>query len=171
MESIENIDFHRYWCTLKRRWLPAVAVFSTVITLTYLYTSTKVPIYSAQGQLLLNPDNSSSLTGLDSAKQVNSQNDSPQSTELWIIRSAQVLQKALFRINQSNPQGTLLDLGDLQQGLDVTGLEDTDIFQVTYKSTNPQVAALVVNQVMKAYVDNNLLTNRAASSSGDFITG
>ena len=156
MESIENINFHRYWCSFKRRWFPALAVFSTVVTLTYLYTSSKVPIYSAQGQLLLKQDTSSSLTGLDSARQVNAQNDSPQSTEMWIIRSGQVLQKALSGINQSNPQGTPLNLGDLQQGLDVTNVEDTAIFQVTYKSTNPQVAALVVNQVMKTCVDNNI---------------
>lgn len=45
-------DFRNYWCIFKRRWLPAVAVFSSVVALSTLYAFTQKPIYSAQGQLL-----------------------------------------------------------------------------------------------------------------------
>lgn len=169
MESIENIDLHKYWCVLKRRWLPAVATISAVVTLTYLHTSSKVPIYSAQGQLLLKQDKTSSLIQLNSA---NSQNTTSLETEVRVISSTSILQKALYQINQSNLPGTPINLSDLQQGLEITNIDKTDVLQIDYTSTNPKLAALVVNQLMQAYVDNNLSTNRAAAiSAGNFISG
>jgi len=176
MKTTENIDFQNYWCIFKRRWLPAVATFGSVVALTYLYTSSKVPIYKAQGQLLFKQDQTSSLIGFNSQSKENSQEQvntqGGMLTEARVILSTPILQKALDLIKQNNPQGRLLNLGDLQQGLDVKSIEGTNILQVDYKSNDPNLAALIVNQLMKAYVDNNLLANRAAAiSAGNFITG
>ena len=171
MNSTDNIDFHKYWSILKRRWLPAVATFGAVVALTSLYTSSKVPVYSAQGQLIFNQDKSSSLIGLNSTEQPSSQTERSQITEARIISSVPILQRALELVNLNNPNGTPLSLGELQQGLEITNVEGTDLLQVGYSSKDPKLAAIVVNQVMKAYVDSNLLTNRAAAiSAGNFIT-
>ncbi len=66
MESTKSKDFYYYWFVFRRNWLPAVATFGTIVALTYLYTTSKVPIYSAQGKLLFKPDKSSSLIKFDS---------------------------------------------------------------------------------------------------------
>ena len=176
MESTENIDFYNYWCIFKRRWLPAVTVFGSLVVLTFMYTASKAPIYKAQGQLLFKEDATTSLIGLNSQEQGNSQSQANSqsgiSTEARLIRSNPILQKALVLINQENSIRKHLTLDDLEQGLDIKIIEGTDILQVGYKSKNPAVAALVVNKLMKAYVDNNLLANRAAAiSAGSFITG
>jgi capsular exopolysaccharide synthesis family protein len=105
---------------------------------------------------------------------VNSQSESETAvqTEAKIINSIPVLQKALDVINQNNPHGMTLNLKDLEKRLDIKNIEKTNILQVDYKSKEPKVAANVVNQVMNAYVDNNLWVNRAAAiSAGKFITG
>ena len=173
MESTENIDFYKYWCVFKRRWLPAVAVFGAVVFFTYKYMSSKVPIYSAQGQLLFMPDKTSSLVKFDSEsqkEQVSSPNDRSQATEAQVIRSASILKNALDRVKQITSQEIELNLGHLQQGIEITNIEGTDILQVAYKSNDPKVAALVVNQLMLAYVENNLASNRAAASlAGNFV--
>lgn len=170
MESTENIDFHNYWRIFKRRWLPAVATFGSVVALTFVYTSSKPPIYSAEGKLLFKQDTTSSLIGLNPTEQVVTQSEKLQGTEARIISSTPILQKALDLINQNNPPGGPLNLEDLQQGLNIKNIEGTDILQIDYKSKNPKIPALVVNQVMNAYVDSNLWANRAAAiSAGNFI--
>ncbi|PPS42799.1 polysaccharide biosynthesis tyrosine autokinase [Chroococcidiopsis sp. TS-821] len=171
MEVTENFDLQKCWLMLKRRWLPAVAAFSAVVGTTYIYTSAKVPVYSAQGQLLFKQDRSSSLIGLQSVAQANppNQSDTSLATEAKVIRAVPILQQTLEQLKES--QGVSLSLENLQQGLDVTAVEGTDILQVVYKSENPEQAAFVVNQLMNIYVNQNLLNNRAAAiSAGNFIT-
>lgn len=171
MEAPENIQFYNYWCIFKRHWLPALAVFSTIVGLSHLYTSSKTPIYSAQGQILFKQDKTSSLIGLDSnAQAMDSQNGNSLNTEARLINSNYILQKVLAIVNENYSQKTPLRVGDLQAGLEVVNIEGTDILQVTYKSNDPETASLVVNQLMNAYVNKNLLGSRAAAiSAGNFI--
>ncbi|PSB29494.1 GumC family protein [Chlorogloea sp. CCALA 695] len=172
MEAPENIQFYNYWCIFKRHWLPALAIFSTITGGSYLYTSAKTPIYSAQGQILFKQDKTSSLIGLDSdAQAMDSQSNSSLNTESRLILSENILRKILDIVNENSSQKTPLSVGDLQAGLEVINIEGTDILQVTYKSNNPEIASLVVNQLMNVYVNRNLLGNRAAAiSAGNFIT-
>lgn len=172
METPENIQFYNYWCIFRRHWLSALAIFSTTVGVSYLYTSAKIPIYSAQGQILFKQDKTSSLIGLDSnAQAVDSQNNSSLNTEARLIRSDYILRKILDIVNENSSQQKPLSVGDLQAGLEVVNIEGTDILQITYKSNNPETASLVVNQLMNAYVNKNLLGNRAAAiSAGNFIS-
>jgi succinoglycan biosynthesis transport protein ExoP len=170
--EVTELDLHKYWYILKRRWLPAVAAFGTVMGITYLHTLSRVPIYQAQGELLFRQDRSSSLIGLQSATQANptTQNDTSLATEAKVIHSIPILQQALEQINEAS-QNTTLSLESLQQGLDIVAVEGTEILQVVYRGKDPAQAALVVNQLMNIYVNKNLLNNRAAAiSAGNFIT-
>ncbi len=167
-------DFHNYWCIFKRRWRPAVAVFGSIVVSVFMYTYSKAPIYKAQGQLLFKQDQTSLLIGLDSPEKVNFQNDRLQdeATESRVILSIPVLQKTLDLINKNNSYVKPLNLEELQQGLEIKHIEGTDIIQVAYRSKEPKLAALVVNQLINAYVSNNILIDRAAAiSAGNFITG
>jgi uncharacterized protein involved in exopolysaccharide biosynthesis len=56
MESSENnidIDIKKLWLILRRRWLPAAAVFSCAIAGATVLASMLEPEYDAQGKLLL----------------------------------------------------------------------------------------------------------------------
>ena len=48
----EDVDFSKYGLILKRRWLPASAVFISVILIALITTVLEKPIYEAQGKLL-----------------------------------------------------------------------------------------------------------------------
>ena len=169
METIESKNFTEYWSIFKRHWLYAVATFGTVVTFTYFYATTREPIYSAQGKLIFKSDQSSSLIKFDSNSEQQSNAEAPsdrsQATEAKVIISTPILQKAVKRINILNQQKVSLTLDDLQQGLETSNVDKTDILQVSYNNKDPKLAALVVNEVMKVYVENHLENSRAAATS------
>lgn len=171
MQASENIQIYNYWSALKRRWLPALATSSAIIGVTYLHTSSRIPIYSAQGQILFRQDKTSSLIGLDSNEQTaDLQSKTPLSTEARIIYSTPILQQALDAVNKDNFQKSHVNVRDLKEKLKIKSIEETDILEITYESNDRKIAALIVNQLMNVYVNKNLLSNRAAViSAGDFI--
>lgn len=175
MEATENTNFYHYWQIFKRRWLYAVATCGSVVTLTYFYAISRPPIYNAQGKLLFKQDQSSSLIKFDSQNQQQNNSESPddrtQATEAKVISSTPNLRKALQRINIIDPQKVPLKLEELQQGIEISSLEKTDILQVGYKGKDAKLAALVVNEVMKVYVESHLENSRAAAASAAKFIG
>lgn len=175
MESTESPSFYQYWSIFRRRWPYAVATFGSVVALTYFYAITRAPIYGAQGKLLFKQDQSSSLIKFDSQNQqqnnASSPDDRSQATEAKVISSTPNLQKALKRINIIKQRKVPLKLEELQQGIEIGSLEKTDIMQVSYKGQDPKLAALVVNELMKVYIESHLESSRAAAASAAKFIG
>ncbi|MEA5512455.1 GumC family protein [Nodularia sp. UHCC 0506] len=59
-----------------------------------------------------------------------------------------------------NHKGEPLEVEELAKKLDLNIIGGTDVLQITYKSSNPEEAAVVVNSVMNVYLENDILTNR-----------
>lgn len=176
MESTEaiDLDLQKFWLIIKRRWLPAVGMFSFVVGLAVVVASLPKPLYEAQGKLLFKKINqTSSLTGvgqqigeLDSIAEKNN----PLNTELEVIRSVPFVQKTIIALNLKNEQGFPLKPEILASKIKLKNLPATDVLQLSYENTNPEEAAAVVNKLMSLYIENNLLSNRAeAVAAGDFI--
>jgi capsular exopolysaccharide synthesis family protein len=169
----EEIDFQKYWLVLKRRWFPTTLVFSATIALTTLYTSLQIPVYQATGKLLFRSDRTSSLTGLESnlgkAETFNRDSD-PLANQSEIIVSLPVAEAVVKTLDLRNEKGELVDPKMIASGLDTKTVSGTDIIQIYYKSTDPELAAAVVNATMKAYMENNVQRNRAeAVAAREFI--
>lgn len=178
MESNENnidIDIKKLWLILKRRWLPAAAVFSCVVAGATVFASMQEPEYDAQGKLLFKKtDQTASLTGL--GQQIGELDSlpggksSPLNTEIEIIRSIPFLQKTITALNLKNENGSPLKPQALLGNIEIKNIPLTDVLQVSYESNNPEEAAAVVNKIMSLYIENNVITNRAeASAAGEFI--
>jgi capsular exopolysaccharide synthesis family protein len=172
-ESI-NLDFQKYWSILKRRWLPAVSVFSGVVGLAIVVVLLQKPVYQAEGKLLLKKvDRASDATGLGErigeldtlAQQAN-----PLKTETEVLRSIPLVQKAITELNLQDEAGVPLEPEDFIEKLKVKQLSATDVLQLTYKSTDPEEAAAVVNKLMELYTESNILNNRdEAIAAVEFI--
>jgi uncharacterized protein involved in exopolysaccharide biosynthesis len=68
-------------------------------------------------------------------------------------------------MNRVNPVGEIH-----QKQAQSKNVPGTDVLTVSYKSTDPQTAAVVINQLMSVYIENNILTNRTeAVRAGEFI--
>lgn len=168
MESIEESNnIQKSWLTLRRRWLPALVVFSSVMTLTALVTFLKKPVYEAEGKLLLKPETTSATTtpGTDAtSRTINALTDETSSTldtEAEIIRSTPLVERTIATLKLKDPEGNLLKPDSFLDNLKVKKLKGTDIIKLSYRSTDPEEAANVVNQLMQVYLQNNVLTNRA----------
>ncbi|MBW4669811.1 MAG: polysaccharide biosynthesis tyrosine autokinase [Cyanomargarita calcarea GSE-NOS-MK-12-04C] len=171
----DNVDFQQYWLILKRRWLPAAFVVGSVFGLTAFVTFQQKPIYEAEGKLLFNKNNRiSALSGLNA--QIGelagvSQLSNPLDTEAEVIRSYPILQKTITKFNLKDKQGKPLKVEEFLKLLKVKSVKGTDILGLSYRSTNSQEAANVVNSLMGDYIENNIRVNTAeARAAREFLS-
>ena len=115
MESSESgMGFQEYWQILKRRWLPALAVFASVVALTTYGTLKEKAIYEAEGKLLFKKTTpGSALTEL--GKEIGeltpaAEQSNPLTTEIELIRSVEIIEKTINRLKlkdeKNNPLKT-----------------------------------------------------------------
>ena len=170
-----NIDFQQYWFAFKRRWFSASVIAGSVFSLgcigIMLLSKT---YYSAEGKILVKPDESATLTGLltDNKNQLTplTIQGNPLKTETEIILSKPVIDRVINSSTLLNENDKPISENDLKKNLQVEEIKGTDILEISYKSSNPKVAAFVVNEMMKAYIENNKSVNRSeALAAKNFI--
>jgi capsular exopolysaccharide synthesis family protein len=94
----------------------------------------------------------------------------PVDTESEIIRSYPIVIKTITTLNLTNDQGKQISLENFLTKLKLKTIRGTDVIQLSYRSTNPQEAADVVNSLMKYYLESNIRTNRTeARSAREFL--
>ncbi len=177
MKSTEyiDIDLQKYWLSLKRRWLAALAVFGPVTAVSVVMAFMHKPEYEAQGKILLKINRTPSLTGvgeeLGEVDRPLADKGNPLNTEVEIIHSIPLVEQTITALNLKNENGIPPKAQTLiKKQLDVKNIGTTNILEVSYKSSNPQEAAAVVNKLMSLYVERNVLNNRAeAVAAGKFI--
>ncbi|MGB3638786.1 MAG: polysaccharide biosynthesis tyrosine autokinase [Rivularia sp. (in: cyanobacteria)] len=164
-EDNNHINIQKYWLILKRRWLTTTVVIGSVFGLTGLVTFSQKPVYEAHGKLLLKQQNgSSSLTGLsqnvgDLNGLTNTSN--PIETQAEVIRSNPLIKDTINNLQLTGQDGKPLEISAFLTNLKVTGVQGTDVMQISYKSGDGEQAAAVVNYLMSAYLENNIQVNRA----------
>jgi len=175
MESRESfLGFQRYLLALKRRWLPASAVFGSVVALTFFSLLLQKPVYVAEATLRFKKESTtSSLTGL--GKEIGQldplqQQNTPLDTEAEVMRSVPVGSKTIKALSLKDKRGAPLKLRQFLKQLNVSNVKGTDVLQISYMDVNPQRAAAVVNTLIAVYLENNLRANRAeAIAAREFI--
>jgi polysaccharide biosynthesis transport protein len=170
---IEEIDLQKYGQVLQRRWGFVLAMLLAGLTLAGLYVLLQSKNYRAQGMLLVKPDESSQLVGINAksaeVKAATSRSD-PLSTEAEILKSIPVLETAVKTLNLKDRKGEPISAIKLAKKLTVKPVTGTDILQVMYRSDDPNVSVKVVNQVMQDYITNNVKVNRAQTiAAREFI--
>jgi polysaccharide biosynthesis transport protein len=165
MESAETgIGFQQYSQILKRRWLPALVVFASVLALTSYSVLKEKPIYEAEGKLLFKKTNpASALTEL--GKEIGqltpaAEQSNPLTTEIELIRSVELAAKTINKLNLKDQKGHPLTSKSFLNNLTVTTIRGADILTVSYKSKKPKEAADIVKNMMDLYIENNVQVNR-----------
>lgn len=171
--SFEEIDLQKYWLVLKRRWIAVIGVFGSVLTFSSVCAFSLRPVYQAQASLLIKTDRTSSLTGLGGdvgRLEPLMIQSSPVDTQAQIVKSVPVLQETIRTLDLKDDAGNPLRIEDLDQALTVVNAKGTDILDIYYADYDPQLAAKVVNTLIKIYIKQNIQANRAqAVSAGKFI--
>ena len=167
----EDIDVQKYWLVLKRRWLVAAGVFTAFAGLAALSLFMEKPAYEASGKLLFQINRTSSLTGfgvkigdLESLKR----EANPLDTQALLVQSVPIVQEVIKTLKLKDKNGNPLNPDSI--GIKADTVVGADVLKVAFVSEDPQLAKTVVNQVMKSYMANNIVSNRAeATAAGSFI--
>jgi polysaccharide biosynthesis transport protein len=169
----EYIDLKQYWLILRRRWFPATLVTLSVMGITALATFLMKPIYEAESEVLLRKDASvaSSLSsGTLGALDALTQKTNPVSTEAEILKSEPIVVETIRSLNLTDKNNKPLKKEDFLKKLTIKNAKETDILSILYQSTDPNLAATVVNKVVDIYRAKNLERSRSqATSARKFI--
>jgi polysaccharide biosynthesis transport protein len=162
-ERIEEIDLQRYWLVLKRRWRPASAVFIATVLAALGAATAQKPLYEAAAKLLLRPDQTAALTGVQDLGDLKSlkQTSDPLATQAEIIFSLPVLEDTIRALDLKDSEGKPVKPSEVAKDLTVEPLEETDVIGLSYRSGQADLSAAVVNQVMRSYIEANLSSNRS----------
>ncbi|MFQ4137024.1 GumC family protein [Nodosilinea sp. PGN35] len=80
------------------------------------------------------------------------------------------MQSVIDNLNLTDDDGLPLDPADLATSIKVESAEQADILSISYSADSPDEAANVVNAVMDAYLERDILSNRLkAATAREFI--
>ena len=175
LESSTNcestIDLYQYLIILKRRQLPALVVFILTFAATTLISMSKKPIYVAEGKMLIKKLSTiSSLTqvgkGIGQLQSVDDSKSSPLDTEKEILLSRPLIDKTITTLDlKDEEKKEPLTKEQFLEKISLTRISRTDIIQVSYRDTDPDQAAAVVNTLMNFYLKHNISNNRTEAKS------
>jgi len=165
---------------IKRKWLVIsciVGIFAAVA----IASLRETPVYEAAGQIAVNKADSNLIVFKDSVPVVDYYDQSDLDTEVRIIQSDLLGLQVIRQLNldkrpefgghpeqkqanlvadplltDSNRASALL--GTFHGNLHVTLIPNTRIIEIHYNSTDPQLAASVVNTLASTYVEQNFKT-------------
>ncbi len=164
MENQSSV-YNKLWLIAKRRWLQGTLTFIPAFLILVLAVSWQKPIYLAQGKLRFQRTNTSSaLTGVNSELgklEPLVEKSNPLKTEAEVLSSTPIIQKTITKLNLQNKHGEIIKPKIFIQKLSVKNIQGTDILEVAYKDTSPEIAAKVVNMLMEVYVEHNITSQRS----------
>jgi len=201
-EVIEDPDSSlllEYWDILRRRKGTVVLIAFLGLLAALLFTLPQTPLYQARASLEIQSLNKNFLNMHDVSPTANEGSSSPESdlrTEVKILQSESVLERVIAKLNlakrlapenqtglsawrsalglrESLPPLTREQaLSVVTRNLKVRIENDTRLVEILYDSTDPQLAADVVNTLTSEFIQNNLEVRRQASQqTGEWLAG
>lgn len=164
----------KYWTILKRRWFATLLITISVFIIAQLAASFKKPIYLAEGKLRFQRSNTaSSITGLGAEigkLDPLMEQSNPLNTEIEVITSYPIIETIIKQLNLKDSHGATLKTKLFLKNLVVKEVKGANVIQISYNDTNPKIAAQVVNEIIKVYLEQNMSSRRAeASAARQFI--
>lgn len=152
---------------LKRNFWNALATFAAVMGATALYLRMTPPTYESSARLILD-ERRTSVSELGQALAANNTpgNASPIATQAELITSERILKRAVGLLK---PRGAsehpLPSVGEVGGSLRVKIVPATNILELSYKSSDPELAAEVLNAISQAVVQESGESIRQQASS------
>lgn len=165
---------------IKRKWM-VISVIAGIFMAVAVASLRQTPIYEAVGQIVVNKGDSNLITFKDSMPVVDYYDQSDLDTEVRILQSDLMALQVIRQLNldkrpefgghadqnqpnlvadplQSDSSRTSSLLSRFRGSLRVTLIPNTRVMEIHYNSTDPQLAASVVNTLASTYVEQNFKT-------------
>jgi polysaccharide biosynthesis transport protein len=159
--------------SLKRNFWSALASFASVLAGSYFYLKTTPQVYEGSSRLILD-DRRVSVSDLGQALATNttSGNANPIATQAELVSSERVLKRALEMLSDKQFSQKITSTGKIASGLRVKIVPATNILELQYKDSDPELVAAVLNSISEAMVqENGRSIRQQASSVRKFIEG
>ena len=169
-----ELDFNmgEYLLKLKRRWIPALAVFVFTVGTTAFLSSFLEKTYTSEGKILFKK-NPTLIKGIGTeVKELESilANQTPLSTEKVRITSEPVIQQTIDQLKLENAEGGPLKPKDFAKRLTVEIVGGTDVISLSYKDADSVTASKVVNTLMDIYIEEQVSSSKSTTANaGAFI--
>src|ERR1700682_157715 len=165
---------------IKRKWMVTAVVLGIFMAVA-IASLRQTPIYEAASQIVINKADSNLMPFKDSVPVVDYYDQSDLDTEVRILQSDLMALQVIRQLNldkrpefggqadqkqpnlvadplQTDSNRTSALLGSFRSNLHVTLIPNTRIIEIHYNSTDPQLAASVVNTLAATYVEQNFKT-------------
>lgn len=164
-----DINIGNYFLKLKRRWIPALAVFLFTVGTTALLSGFLEKTYQSEGKILFKKNSSSIKDIQDNSSEFRSLLDdqSPLTTEQLRITSVPVLQQTIDQLKLEDAEGKPLKVKAMEKKLAVDIVGGTDVIELAYKDPDPVIASKVINTLMDVYVKEQVRSKKLATASAD----
>ncbi len=189
-----------YWDILRRRKGTIVLIAFLGLLSALLFTFPQTPLYQARASLEIQSLNKNFLNMHDVSPTASEGSSSPESdlrTEVKILQSESVLERVVAKLDLARRLSLQNNTGRLSAWRSSLGLReslpaltreqalravtsnlkvrienDTRLVEILYDSTDPQLAADVVNAITSEFIQNNLEVRwKAAQQTGEWLAG
>ncbi len=131
------------------------------------------PVYEAKAQILVKMGRENLYIPPNSTNSqiVNFNRDNQLNSEIELLKSRSLAENVIKSLGpetiykNKKYQDTVLKF---QKSLSVEGIKKSDVISVSYKHKNPETAALIVNTLANAYLDEHLLVHKNPQSFNFF---
>ncbi|MHB8174432.1 MAG: GumC family protein [Nitrospirota bacterium] len=181
----EDLGFRDYLIILSKRRVSVAAIFVLFVLAVAAVTFTMIPVYKATAQVYIEPPN---LQFNIQKQEIENQVDTGAylQTQVDIIKSETIARKVIEDLHLDRPQQEkksffLLDLLKkkdtgkapsmessikvFEKHLNVEAVKDSNLVKVSYEAENPDIAALVANETVQAFIDQNIDMRTAPAKS------
>jgi polysaccharide biosynthesis transport protein len=146
---------------LRRRWLPMLAMFSTVMIAVVVNTLWTKPMYESEAWLLVAPKRSA-IAQFEPGDSPSEEEAKARQTEVQTLRSSPLIGRAIARLPKSYQR---LTIKDIQKNLSTYQSEEdgllSNIIVVSYSDTEPKRVKAVLEALSSVYVDHSLNISRS----------
>jgi succinoglycan biosynthesis transport protein ExoP len=134
-----------------KRKIPLVAMFLIGIMIVTYGMRTAIPEYEAKARVLVKRTRQAHDMPIESSAVL--KRSEVVNTELQIIRSAAVAELVVDRLGLAEGVDRGIAIARIEGGIQARALPESDIIDITYRSTNAERAARIVNTALEAYLE------------------
>ena len=163
-----GFNFSALISILKRRYPPALIGFSGVLLGATLYLIFVQRTYQVTASIILEDRQESiSELGKNLSSVLESREYSPLASQVELVRSKSVLNSALENadIKKDGYLTNEIAADKIRESLGIKIIPNTNILEVSYVNSDPELAKLLLNEIIKAVININTDSIRSEASS------
>jgi uncharacterized protein involved in exopolysaccharide biosynthesis len=175
METLEfrQSSLRDFFHVIFKRKKQILIFFAVTVCTVVIGTFVMRPTYEAKAQILvkIGRENLYIPPNATNSQIINFNRDDQVNSEIELLKSRSLAEKVIKTIGPENIYKNM-EYKDavltFQKSLSVEGIKKSDVIDVSFKHKDPETAALIVNTLVNAYLDEHLLVHKNPQSYNFF---